>query len=141
YPIRVIRNKEFSLIYNPNHTRKTSNVTLSSALQMLEGQSPSTVDVAASWVDLANKTDAEEQLIQKLHQRPEYELYDLSRDPYELNNEIDNPEYAATAELLKQQLQERLAELNDADPIATEESLFDADKAAKSKKKKTKKKG
>ncbi len=141
YPIRVIRNKEFSLIYNPNYTQQTSNVTLSNALQLLKGQSPSTIDLAASWVALADKTDQEQHLVQKLHQRPEYELYDLTRDPYELHNEIDNPEYHAIAEALKQQLKQRLAELNDSDPIATEQSLFDPEKAAKSKKKKTKKKG
>ncbi len=141
YPIRVIRNKEFSLIYNPNHSSMTSNVTLTNAMRMLDGQSPEEIDIAASWVALVDKTDAEEQLIEKLHQRPEYELYDLTRDPYELHNEIDNPEYQATAEALKQQLKHRLAELNDSNPIATEESLFDAEKAAKSKKKKTKKKG
>ena len=108
---------------------------------MLKGQSPSTIDLAASWVALADKTDQEQHLVQKLHQRPEYELYDLTRDPYELHNEIDNPEYHAIAEALKQQLKQRLAELNDSDPIATEQSLFDPEKAAKSKKKKTKKKG
>ena len=61
--------------------------------------------------------------MQKLHHRPEYELYNLEEDPYELKNEINNPEYRPVAEALKKLLHARLAALNDADPIATEKSL------------------
>ena len=59
----------------------------------------------------------------QLHHRSEYELYHLEKDPYELNNEINNPEYRAVAVELKKQLHAKLAALGDADPIATEKLL------------------
>ena len=36
YPIRSIRDRQFSLIYNPNHESITSNVSLSQALKMIK---------------------------------------------------------------------------------------------------------
>ena len=48
YPIRVIRNKSFTLIYNPNHESQTSNVTLDKALAMLNAPGRGGNDVASS---------------------------------------------------------------------------------------------
>lgn len=124
YPIRVIRNRSFSLIYNPNHTSLTSNVTIDHALTMLGDPAKSGTDIASSWVTLARKQPAAEPLVRKLHHRPEYELYHLEKDPFELRNEIDNPEYEAVAEELKAALHARLAALGDRDPIATETGLM-----------------
>jgi N-sulfoglucosamine sulfohydrolase len=118
FPIRVIRNKSFTLIYNPNHESQTSNTTLDKALAMLEDPAGGG-DIASSWVS-AFPGDP---LVHKLHHRSEYELYNLEKDPYELKNEINNPEYRAVAEELKKQLHAKLAALGDADPIATEKSL------------------
>ena len=141
FPIRVIRNKSFSLIYNPNHREITSNTTLDEALAMLDDPSKSGTDIGASWVALSRKDTAAKTFVQKLHHRPEYELYHLEKDPYELKNEISNPEYQAVAEKLKKQLHAKLAERGDADPIATEKSLVDEEKMrADAEKKKGKKK-
>jgi N-sulfoglucosamine sulfohydrolase len=119
FPIRVIRNKSYSLIYNPNYGSQTSNVTIDTALAMLDNSSKVGRDVASSWVK-QSRTDP---LVRKLHHRPEYELYNLEKDPDELKNEINNPEYHAVAAELKKQLHAKLAELGDADPMATEKSL------------------
>ncbi|MBF0196117.1 MAG: carbohydrate-binding protein [Planctomycetes bacterium] len=124
FPIRVIRNKSFSLIYNANYTERTSNQIIGGALNYLDdGKIPKNPNTAASWAILPVKTEREEALVYKLHHRPEFELYDLENDPYELTNEIDNPLYADTVNELKQQLFVRLAELNDSDPIATEMAI------------------
>jgi N-sulfoglucosamine sulfohydrolase len=128
FPIRVIRNKSFTLIYNPNHESQTSNTTLDKALAMLEDPSKGGDDIASSWVS----GFPGDPLVHKLHHRPEVELYNLEKDPYELKNEINNPEYRPVAEALKKQLHAKLGALGDADPIATEKSLV---KAPKSKKK------
>ncbi|MCP4773672.1 MAG: hypothetical protein GY880_05490, partial [Planctomycetaceae bacterium] len=61
----------------------------------------------------------------------------LEKDPYELKNEINNPEYRATVEEMKKQLHAKLAELGDANPIETEKSLV----KIKGAKKKVKNKG
>lgn len=126
YPIRVIRNKAFSLIYNPNFEKQTSNTTLDNALVKVNGDSVNSSKgaLAVSWVT----TYPGNELVHKLHHRPEYELYHLEKDPYELSNEINNPEYQALAEEMKKQLHSRLAELGDADPIATETALVKAPK-------------
>lgn len=125
YPIRTIRSKSFSLIYNPNYERITTNITLDKALAMLEDSSKVGNDVASSWVELLRIKPTVEPLVYKLHHRPEYELYHLDKDPYELSNEIHNPSYQDVAEEMKKELHAKLAELGDSDPISTEKSLVD----------------
>ncbi|MGB6221853.1 sulfatase family protein [Haloferula sp.] len=125
YPIRVVRNKTFSLIYNPNHENETSNTTIDAALALLNGKGKNnSADVASSWVELSKSDPTAQFTVRKLHHRPEYELYHLGNDPHELKNEISNPEYRSVAEELKKQLHRRLTELKDADPVSTERSLF-----------------
>lgn len=125
YPIRVIRNKTFSLIYNPNHENITSNTTLDAALAKLEGKGKASPgDVASSWVELSENDSTAQSTVRKLHHRPEYELYHLERDPHELKNEISNPEYQSVADELKRQLHKNLARLDDTDPISTEKSML-----------------
>jgi len=46
---------------------------------------------------------------------PEWELYDLKKDPQELSNEYGNPKYTKVISKLKQQLLELKKELNDTD--------------------------
>ncbi|MBF0196115.1 MAG: sulfatase [Planctomycetes bacterium] len=123
FPIRVIRDKSFSLIYNPNYKRITSNLTLSLALKRLSGEDSSRNDIGSSWVKLANTSDNAKDLVHKLHHRPEFEFYNRENDPYELKNEILNPEYAGVVQKMKAQLKKRLAELGDEDPIETEKAL------------------
>ena len=88
-------------------------------------------------MELSKKDPSAELLVRKLHHRPEYELYHLEKDPYELKNEINNPEFRTVAEEMKKQLHAKLAELGDTDPIATEKSLV----KTKEPKKKGRKKG
>ncbi len=82
-------------------------------------------DVASSWVELQRIKPTVDALVFKLHHRPEYELYHLDKDPYELRNEINNPKYQEIVEEMKNQLHAKLAELGDSDPISTEKSLLD----------------
>ncbi len=48
--------------------------------------------------------------------RPAYELYDLENDPYELNNRIDDQNYASIANQLKTRLETWITETNDFPP-------------------------
>jgi uncharacterized sulfatase len=88
YPIRSIRNKRYSLIYNPNHESKTSNVTLTQALKMIEDSTtkPKELNPTGSWVAKPDKSKMEQALVHKLHNRDEFELYDLQKDPFEMKN-------------------------------------------------------
>ncbi len=141
YPIRSIRDRQFSLIYNPNHESITSNVSLSQALKMIQEQNAGSksLNLAASWVPRAKKDNRAKTLVHKLHHRPEYELYDLSKDPYELENKADDPSHKKTLARLKKALHAKLAKLGDPDPIATEKSLVGSEGGKK--KKPSKKKG
>jgi uncharacterized sulfatase len=141
YPIRSIRDRQFSLIHNPNHGGITSNVSLSQALQMVQGEDTSSknLNLAASWIPKAMKDKHAKVLVHKLHHRPEYELYDLSKDPYELENHADDPKHKKTFDRLKKALRAKLKQLGDPDPIATEKSLVGS--GSKKKKKSSKKKG
>ena len=94
------------------------------------------IDVASSWVALSRKDASAQPLVYKLHHRPEYELYQIERDPFELKNEINNPEYGDVIEELKKQLHTKLAELGDADPIATETSLVKVEQTNETRRKK-----
>ena len=123
YPIRVIRNNSFSLIYNPNHKSLTSNVTIDHALTMLQDPAETGSDVGSSWVTLSRRDPGARPLVHKLHHRPEYELYHIAKDPYELRNEIGNPRYQSMAAELKAALHAELVALGDSDPIATETGL------------------
>lgn len=44
---------------------------------------------------------------------PEWECFDLERDPYELNNVYNNPDYAETISQLKEQLERAMEEVQD----------------------------
>ncbi|MCM1502637.1 MAG: sulfatase [Bacteroidales bacterium] len=57
----------------------------------------------------------------------QWELYDMSKDPCEMNNVFDNPEYAQTRDLLLRRLSEAQAEYGDTDPDENEIVLFHGD--------------
>ena len=126
YPIRSIRNKRFSLIYNPNHESKTSNVSLSQALKMIEGSNtkPDELNLTGSWVAKVNKSKQEQELVHKLHNREEIELYDLQKDPFEMENLAGDPKYQKIQRKLKNALLAKLKTLGDSDPISTEKGFI-----------------
>ena len=144
YPIRVIRSREFSLIYNPEHKDGlTSNVTLTAVLNELHSgakSSKSSSHPATSWLPLKGSSAKADALITKLNARPEYELYHLANDPHELHNQANNPEYQDVFAKMKTALSARLTELGDTDPVATEKALVKGQgNGSKKKKKKDKK--
>ena len=127
FPIRSIRDKRYSLIFNPNSKNEiTSNITLSRALEILKSdqKKKANLDPASSWVTKANLTTAEKKLVHKLHHRAEYELYDLLNDPFELVNLIGDPKFKKVGQRLKEALHKKLGELGDADPVITEKKLL-----------------
>ena len=111
-------------------------MTLTGVFSKLYGGPESTKKDSApvtSWLRLMDSSEQSKAMIYKLNKRPEFELYNLKNDPYEMRNEYDNPEYKATAEKLKKALMAQLEKLGDTDPIATEKALV---KPKKKKKKK-----
>ena len=126
YPIRSIRNKRYSLIFNPNYSSQTSNASLSQVLQLLNepNASPKLFTAAGSWVAKKDNGIREKKLVYKLNHRPEYEFYDLLKDPGETINLTMDKHYRESFQLLKKELHSKLGQFGDADPIATEKDYL-----------------
>ena len=124
FPIRCVRDERYSLIYSPSTEGITSNVTLTGALAKVHQEEPArkqkAVHPAESWVKAKGSEDP---IVRKLFHRPEFALYDLENDPYELANLAEDPEHATQLARLKKALMDYLKKHGDDDPVKTERAL------------------
>lgn len=89
YPRRSIRNERYKLIHNLDSSRKNP-------IPYIEGTRPKPgVTEIDPGMEAAYKTT---------ETPPEFELYDLSKDPYETVNIVGNPEVAEVLKKLKKEL-------------------------------------
>jgi N-sulfoglucosamine sulfohydrolase len=95
YPQRAVRNKQYKLIYNP----------------VADYENPGYNFTIHHFVNPDDFTDAlgrAPQIVRDAYERmrkpPEYELYDLKKDPYEFNNLAGNPKYNKILNNLKKAL-------------------------------------
>jgi len=127
-------------VWSPNHKEITSNISISKALALIQGQvarpdRPDKAFPAASWVEATKGDPLDDPLVKKLHHRPEYALYDLRDDPHELTNLAGDPKHKETVSRLRNTLFTWLDKRGDANPIATERKITQ-NKPAKPKRKK-----
>ncbi|WP_372807001.1 sulfatase [Pontiella sp.] len=54
-----------------------------------------------SWLEKAQTDPAAEALVRRFRKQPEFQLFDLDADPWEMNNLANNPEYAPQRQRLK----------------------------------------
>ncbi|XP_077979755.1 N-sulfoglucosamine sulfohydrolase-like [Glandiceps talaboti] len=95
YPMRVIRHKNYHLIHNLNYRMPypiASDIALSETM-----------------LDIFNRTIAHQQThwFKTLHQyyyRDEWEMFDIEKDPHELNNLANDPQHKTLFEDLKKKL-------------------------------------
>lgn len=124
FPIRCVRDGRYSLIWSPATKGITSNVTLTGALARLkaggETRESKAVHPAESWVVAKGPDDP---MVRKLFHRPEFALYDLEKDPYELTNLAHDPAHAGALARLKTALMDHLRKHGDDDPVKTEHAL------------------
>lgn len=79
YPMRMVRNRKFKLIYNIAHP-----LPFPFALDLQ--QSP-------TWISTQNSPNYGKRKKEDFIQRPQFELYNLETDPLELNNLAENQDY------------------------------------------------
>jgi len=93
YGIRTARDKRYRFVWNLNWEQKFSNTVIAR------------MEAYHSWKAKGEQGDAfAMERFEHYQSRPEYELYDLQADPYELENLADNPEYQKIQERLKAQV-------------------------------------
>ena len=125
FPIRVIRDKKYSLIWSPNHKEYTSNTNLTEVYNKVTGVTDASKkgSMAGSWLDTVDGDPMKDALIKKLIKRPEWALYDRENDPHEMKNLVDDPKLADTRKRLQDELMKWLEKWGDTDPIKTEKGL------------------
>jgi uncharacterized sulfatase len=94
YPIRSVRSRQHKYIWNPNHQAVFYNVI-----------STNPTDLLQIWKEIGKNNPAVAARARFYQQRPEEELYDLEKDPFELENLAGEPAYAKIKNRLKRELE------------------------------------
>jgi arylsulfatase A-like enzyme len=96
-PMRCIRTPHYKFIHNllPQDTFRT---------HLDAGDDVDGVFYWNSWVERATTDEKAKALVDRYRHRPAEELYDLSNDPFELNNLAGDPAQAQTIDKLREQL-------------------------------------
>lgn len=89
YPMRSVRTDRWKYIRN-----LTPQAIFTTHID--KGVAVDGADYWASWVRRAETAPQAAAIVERYHHRPAEELYDLSADPYEQHNLIDDPAYADT---------------------------------------------
>lgn len=101
YPIRSVTDGKYKLIWNMLHDDPYT-------LKHIENK-----DWFDSWRKKKDTDKTAYRLWTRYKTRPEFELYDISSDPFEMENLYGKEEYEKKAECLKKQLDKWMTEQND----------------------------
>ena len=129
FPIRSVRIGKYKYIHN---LRPDAYHTNHSDLLRNDGRGL----YWASW-DEAAKTDPQAAaIVKRYYTRPEFELFDLDKDPLEQRNLADNPEYQDTLAQLREELKAWTTAQDDDllpqfDPYLTSEPIPDLERTRK----------
>ena len=142
YTQRAIRNKEFKLVWNPE--RKV-DYFLDVLMEPKSGKF--FAKAWREWLGKAQTDPAAQAKIDRVVKHPEFELYNIKNDPWELDNLAHNPAYSPKLEEMHAQLKADMETLNDAfstvDPKAEKrkrkEQAKQADRPEKKKRRQEKK--
>jgi len=108
YTQRAIRNKEYKLIWSPEQENDYYVTTI-----MNSNSGKLFAKAWREWVETA-KTDPDAQAkVDRVVKHPEFELYNIKNDPWELDNLANNPEYFQKVEEMHTQLKADMEKLND----------------------------
>ncbi len=101
YPMRVIRQRQYKLIWNLAYP--------------LEFPTANDLWKSKTWQSALKRKDKKfgKRDLDSFLQRPEFELYDIKKDPDEINNLANNPKYAKVLKKLKEKLKKFQKETED----------------------------
>ncbi len=102
YPVRSIQDHNYKLIWNLNYKEDF----------LSSGSRPGN-KLYESWLNKADGTNDEIKRAKLYRNRPEFELYDIKNDPYELKNLADDNSMKKTKEKLLSELQSWMNEQGD----------------------------
>ena len=107
YPIRSIRSNKYKYIQNLNHNHFFYNILTAEDYDrpsFLKDQEIPPMSIYRSWIKNA-KDENELQWVKSYQKRPNEELYDLEKDPFEKNNIANQPGYNEVKKDLKEKLE------------------------------------
>jgi len=110
YPVRSIRTETHKLIWNLQHDAPFQNIVTGNR---------DNGGYWMSWVEKAKTDKTAARFVNGYQQRPEFELYDVDSDPYELNNLADDPRQRELKATLLARLKQWMEQQGD-EGIATE---------------------
>jgi len=67
----------------------------------------------ASWLEKAESDTFAQQRVTAFQERPSEELYDVVKDPFQMNNLAGNPQYASVVKSMKKQLEKWMKQQGD----------------------------
>jgi N-sulfoglucosamine sulfohydrolase len=112
YPIRSIRGERYKLVWNPIPNGLFSNsVANNYRKRYFDGTK-------------AKEEGTNQELAKHYLFHPEFELYDVTKDEFELEDQSGNPEFASIKQELTTTLKAWCVQQGDADPIKSEEDAI-----------------
>lgn len=108
YTQRAIRNKQFKLVWNPE---REVDYYLDVLMKPTSGKF--FARAWREWLEKAQTDPAAQAKVDRVVKHPEFELYDIKNDPWELNNLAGKPEYAPGVREMHAQLQAEMKKLKD----------------------------
>ena len=113
YPVRSVRSKQYALIHNLRHEQVFSN-----ALTTRDGER-----YWSSWMAAAESSKEAEVLMERYLRRPEWEFYDVEKDPLQLQNLAEAPQHAEEIEMMKRVLSQWMKVQGD-EGVITEDMAY-----------------
>ena len=124
YTQRAIRNNEFKLVWSPER-----EVDYYLDVLMEPKSNKFFAKAWREWQGEAQSDPAAQAKIDRVVRHPEFELYNIQDDPWELDNLAVNPEYSPILEAMHTQLKADMKTLNDAFSTLDPKDLKRAKKA------------
>jgi len=110
YTQRAIRNKEYKLIWTP---KQDNDYYLNVMMDSSRSKSKFFAQAWQEWLGKAKTDPGAQAKIDRVLKHPEFELYNIKNDPWEINNLANNPKYMKKVKEMHAQLKADMKKLND----------------------------